>query len=104
MGMAPLADPNATPNNAVQPGVDSILQTVSLALLEGIDKQDETMKNIASAIVSQGGKEYLNGVMDSIVYLRDRIGVPRDMNLPAARQLRAHLNWSLKMLVDAQDA
>ena len=26
-------------------------------------------------------------------YLRDRISAPRDMCYPAARQLRAYLNW-----------
>mmetsp|Transcript_4365 Transcript_4365/g.9773 ORF Transcript_4365/g.9773 Transcript_4365/m.9773 type:complete len:577 (-) Transcript_4365:24-1754(-) len=33
-----------------------------------------------------------------LVYLRDRVGVPRDMNLPAAMQLRAHLNWCIDLM------
>jgi hypothetical protein len=32
-------------------------------------------------------------VVVSLQYLRDRIGVPRDLPYPAARQLRAHINW-----------
>jgi glutathione S-transferase len=34
----------------------------------------------------------------SLAYFRDRIGVPRDMSYPAARQLRAHLNWVAEQL------
>lgn len=37
-------------------------------------------------------------VTASLEYLRDRIGVPRDLPLPAARQLRAHLNWFTDVL------
>ena len=34
----------------------------------------------------------------SLEYLRDRVGVPRDMRMPAARQFRAHLNFVIKNL------
>lgn len=37
-------------------------------------------------------------VIASAEYLRDRVGVPRDLKLPAARQLRAHLNWLIDSL------
>jgi hypothetical protein len=37
-------------------------------------------------------------VVASAAYLRDRVGVPRDLKLPAARQLRAHLNWLIDTL------
>jgi len=102
--MAPLADPNATPSEAVATGVDCVLQTVSMALLEGVTaEREDNMVRISKTIVKDGGSDYANGVIDSLAYLRDRTGVPRDMRLPAARQLRAHLNWSIEKILKAID-
>lgn len=38
-----------------------------------------------------------DGVVPSLIYIRDRVGVPKDVSLPVARQLRAHFNWAIKM-------
>ena len=45
-----------------------------------------------------GGGKRRGGVCASLAYLRDRVGVPRDMPLAAARQFRAHLNWAIDVL------
>ena len=99
--MAPLSDPNASPNEVVVGAVDECLRVVCMALLEGTETHDSDIMEIAQVVVKDGGQEFANGVVDSLAYLRDRVGVPRDMKLPAARQLRAHLNWSIGKLLEA---
>lgn len=98
---APLADPNAAPNEAMLTGIDAVLRLVCMALLEGTDPHEETLKKMATSIGSEGGQEFQEGMVASLSYMRDRIGVPRDMRLPAARQLRAHLNWAIGKILDA---
>jgi glutathione S-transferase len=105
-GMPPysavLADPNAVPNENVKNGVSAVLQIVSMALLQGVKQHEPGMTKMADAILQEGGREYADGIVASLTYLRDRVGVPRDMRLPAARQLRAHLNWAIGKVLSAQ--
>lgn len=117
---APLSDPNAVPNEIYRNSVDACLKVVCSAMLasqqskkdttkkgESGDDNDEQqqctmlMDSLAKMIVAEGGPNFANGVIESLSYLRDRIGVPRDMRLPAARQLRAYLNWSIRFIRDA---
>jgi len=85
---APLADPNAVPSEAVLASVSAILRLVCAAMLEGSpDKYETKMEEIAKTIVEEGGTEFAQNVVNSLAYLRDRVGVPRDMKLPAGTYL-----------------
>jgi len=105
--MASLSDPNAESNEAVQAGVDAVLRIISLKMLEGGNDDggyEEAMIQLGNSIQKQkdnNDNDYSEELITSIAYLRDRIGVPRDMRLPAARQLRSHLNWAIHIIEKA---
>ena len=80
---APLADPNASADVEALPAVDAALRAVAHALLEGRD--EVRVETAASGLDAARAAACL-------AYMCDRVGVPRDLPLPAARQLRAHLN------------
>ncbi|KAG5190153.1 putative glutathione S-transferase [Tribonema minus] len=88
-GRAPLSDPKAQPNEAFIPAVESILRHVTATMLDG-----SALNEAASAAFS-GSKDGTPEMVRCLEYLRDRVGVPRDMSYPAALQLRAHLNWAI---------
>ena len=66
--------------------VDAALRHVARALLAGTD---------ASAVAAQGDPAPARAALD---YLRQRVGVPRDMDYEAARQFRAYLTWAMDAL------
>lgn len=92
---APLADPTAIPNMEYEEQVDAALRHVAHVMLTGMVEQGQHDGTGISTTPSGKGVVDARGVPPSLAYLRDRVGVPRDMPLPAARQLRAHLNWMI---------
>ena len=72
------------------------LRHVAHALLVGADAKQQPASGVT---VGEGESMDGDAVVASAMYVRDRVGVPRDLPLPAARQLRAHLNWLIDTLV-----
>ena len=99
---APLANPYATPpstdassGSGVFPAVDWALRTVALAMLHHRNSNEPSLP-----VLSDSERQILlsdrfprTEVVACLTYLRDRVGVPRDMTVHGARQLRAHINW-----------
>lgn len=81
---APLSDPYAHPAMNHLPAVDRALRVVVHVLLTGAEAVE-----IDADSVTPEGKVALG-------YLRDRVGVPRDMSIAAAMQLRAMLNFVIE--------
>jgi glutathione S-transferase len=99
---APLADPHAKPNMSFYDAVTVALACTAVALLRGTEAGQELFRDCTWLGESaEARKKTGAAVVSSLAYLRDRVGVPRDLQLPAARQLRAHLNWTIDSVHDA---
>uniref|UniRef100_A0A6T7NAB0 GST N-terminal domain-containing protein n=1 Tax=Hanusia phi TaxID=3032 RepID=A0A6T7NAB0_9CRYP len=91
MTRSKLADPNAQPNEEYVKDVDACLRVLTKALLVGTQEVEGNVSFPTSGAKVQ---------KECLLYLQQRISVPRDMSFPAARQLRAHLSWMMDKLVD----
>lgn len=94
---AQLADPYANPDDDVRPAVDSALRVVCQALMDDTTKPSNAGV-YKEALVSAVPANQVEGVKGSLAYLRNRVGVPRDLPLASARYLRAYLNWGIDAL------
>ena len=91
---AELADPNAKSGEEYIPAVDSALRLVMLSMLEGTMAVEQRLVEKQDALPIQA-------ISESLKYLRDRIGVPRDMTVHAAQQFRANINWLLTYIASS---
>eukprot|EP00897_Mesotaenium_endlicherianum_P002320 jgi/Mesen1/2115/ME000151S01369 len=71
---------------AYERAMDVGLRYVASALLKGPES------------VSPLPEELPHQVAVAAAYVRDRVGVPRDLTYPAARQMRAHLQWLVRQM------
>ena len=95
---AELADPYAKADESMVPFVDAALQIVAQAMLDGETNTIPDASFAQALLDATKGSSNSKGVAASLAYLRDRIGVPRDLPLASARYLRAYLNWAIDVL------
>jgi glutathione S-transferase len=91
---AELADPYAEADEEVHASVDAALRVVCAALMD-VEGIPESLQDELHAAVPA---KHVDGVKSSLAYVRDRVGVPRDLPLAAARYFRAYLNWGIDSL------
>ena len=89
---AKLADPGASPSQNQQLLDD--IATALLVVVEVLLDDVQPSSNHRDALKMKDPKT----TSKCLAYLRDRVGVPRDMSFPAARALRSTLNWAIDNL------
>lgn len=69
--------------------MDLVMRHLLAQMIESVSQGDNQRSKI-NVLQTLATKE---AAKECLLYLRDRIGVPRDMSIHAARQLRAFINY-----------
>lgn len=96
-----LADPYNVPDQFAAPEVDVAYRLLIMALLRGREAVEPLIKKeiaLGDTLYGEGAAKGRSRIVKCLNYLRERVGVPRDMTLPEARQLRGHLTWMVDLL------
>ena len=94
---APLADADVVDvPEAALPAIDALLRLVAARLLAD---DDTTRDSVDAAAVVAARSVPAAPAHAAMAYLRDRVGVPRDADHPAAHELRCGLNWMCKVFL-----
>lgn len=90
---APLADPRSEANDVAQVAIDIFLRFTVYRLLQKDVRSMSVTSDLSEAAkaLAEGSEETALAIVNCLDYLRQRIGVPRDMSYPAAQELRADL-------------
>ena len=94
---AQLADPYAEADRSVQPFADAALRIICKSLLA--DDHSAALEDMTADLQSAVPSGKVKDVASSLAYLRDRVGVPRDLPLASARHLRAHINYAIDAIL-----
>lgn len=89
---APLADPTAIPALEHSDAMDVTLRRLAHLLLDGTTTNNSRSNKLQVSANPRGNAFPAGPVVLGLEYVRDRVGVPRDLRLPAARHMRAALN------------
>ena len=90
-----LADPYANSDESALPEVDEVIRVVCEVMLLDDDDDNNNNAEILEQKLAALSLEYTEDVISSLAYLHDRIGIPRDMPLATACQLRAYINKAI---------
>eukprot|EP00633_Aureoumbra_lagunensis_P009768 CAMPEP_0197322712 /NCGR_PEP_ID=MMETSP0891-20130614/70063_1 /TAXON_ID=44058 ORGANISM="Aureoumbra lagunensis, Strain CCMP1510" /NCGR_SAMPLE_ID=MMETSP0891 /ASSEMBLY_ACC=CAM_ASM_000534 /LENGTH=475 /DNA_ID=CAMNT_0042815169 /DNA_START=1040 /DNA_END=2470 /DNA_ORIENTATION=+ len=97
---AELADPNANANESILPTIDALLRLIVIRLRTDAppDKKDTIISEWLATSAQAKERTAAQDAVKCLSYLRDRVGVPRDMSQPAAFALRAECNSIIDLI------